>query len=107
MERYLSVTGNVFLGVRNVALTSSSTLDDALAQYNNNLSWDGDITKANAALEAIRWILANRPKMIATNSRTINFESLYSERDRLEAFVSKFSSNVTRASFTRGHMLIH
>lgn len=90
-----------------MSLTSASTLDDALGQYNDNLSWDGDITKAAAALEAVRWLLINRPRLIATNDRNINFESLYSERDKLEAFVNNFSSNVNRSSFTRGHMLLH
>jgi len=90
-----------------VSLSSSSTLDDALAQYNNNLAWDGDIAKASAALEAVRWILVNRPKIVSTNDRNINFESLYNERDRLEPFVQNFSSNVNRAAFTRGHMLTY
>jgi len=88
-------------------LSSSSTLDDALAQYNNNLAWDGDIAKASAALEAVRWILVNRPKIVSTNDRNINFESLYNERDRLESFVQNFSSNVNRAAFTRGRMLTY
>ena len=90
-----------------MALTSSSTLNDALAQYNDNLSWDGDISKATLALEAVRWILVNRPKIIATNDRNVNFESLYSERDKLEAYVQNFSSGASRCSFTRGHMLLH
>lgn len=88
-----------------MALTSSSTLDDALAQYNNNLAWDGDITKATNALEAVRWLLANRPKTIATNNRNINFESLLREQEKLENYVTKFGSSVNRCSFVRGHML--
>jgi len=88
-----------------MALTSSSTVADALGQYNNNLSWEGDITAATAALAAVRWLLANRPKVIATNDRNIDFESLAAEKKTLEQFVSKFSTSVNRASFTRGHML--
>jgi hypothetical protein len=88
-----------------MALTSSSTLDDALAQYNNNLDWDGDITKAAAALAAIRWLLANRPKVIATNNRNINFETLIDEKANLEQFISRSGSNVNRVSFVRGRML--
>lgn len=90
-----------------MSLSSSSTLDDALAQYNDNLSWDGDVTKAQNALEAVRWILVNRPNIVATNSRNISFESLAAEQVKLESFVGNFSSNVNRASFTRGHMLIN
>ena len=88
-----------------MTLSSSSTLDDALAQYNDNLSWDGDITKATAALAAIRWLLINRPKEIATNDRNINFELLAAEQGRLEQFVGNFSGTVNRASFTTGRML--
>jgi len=87
-----------------MSLDSTSTLDDALAQYNDNLSWDGNITKATAALAAIRWILVNRPKIIATNDRNIGFELLAAEQGKLEKFVGSFSSNVNRASFVRGRM---
>jgi len=88
-----------------VSLSSSSTLNDALAQYNNNLSWEGDTAKATLALEAIRWILANRPKVIATNDRNINFESLAAEKQRLENYISSNSTNINRCTFTRGRML--
>lgn len=88
-----------------MALSSTSTLTDALAQYNDNLSWEGDITKATAALAAIRWLMVNRPKIIATNDRSINFELLMSEQAKLESFVSKFSTSVSRAAFVRGRML--
>ena len=88
-----------------MALDSTSTLEDALADYNDNLSWEGDITKATAALAAIRWIFLNRPQIIATNNRSINFESLGAEKRRLEDFVAVSGSNVNRSSFTRGRML--
>ena len=88
-----------------MALSSSSTVADALAQYNDNLSWEGDITAATAALAAVRWLLANRPKVIATNDRNIDFESLAAEKKMLEQFASNFSTSVNRTSFTRGHML--
>jgi hypothetical protein len=88
-----------------MALTAASTLVDAKAQLNANLAWDGDITKASAALEAIRWILANRPQIIATNNRSINFESLQNMETELRGFVSMHGDSVNRASFTRGRML--
>jgi len=87
-----------------MALDSTSTLTDALAQYNDNLLWDGDITKASAALAAIRWLLINRPKIIETNDRTVNFELLMNEQAKLEKFVSGFSTSVNRASFVAGRM---
>lgn len=87
-----------------MALDSTSTLTDAMAQYNDNLSWDGDITMATAALAAIRWLLINRPKIIETNDRTINFELLMTEQAKLEKFVGNFSTSVNRCSFTAGRM---
>lgn len=88
-----------------MALTSSSTVADALAQYNNNLSWEGDVTKAADALEAVRYLLVNRPKMIASNNRNIDFESLAAEKQQLEQYVGRAGSSVNRCSFTRGRML--
>ncbi len=88
-----------------MAITSTSTITDVLAQYNNNLSWEGSVTKAQAALEAIRWLLVNRPQNATTNGRTINFTALEQEKKQLEQFVGKFSSSVNRAGFTRGRML--
>ena len=88
-----------------MSLTSSSTLTDALAQYNDNLLWEGDITKAQNALEAVRFILATRPQQIASGQKTINFESLKNEKARLEAYVGRAGSNVNRSAFTRGRML--
>jgi len=88
-----------------MALDSTSTLDDALAQYNDNLDWDGDATKAGLALAAVRWILVNRPRIIATNNRTVNFDALADEKKCLEEFIAHAGANVNRCSFTRGGML--
>jgi len=88
-----------------MTLSSTSTLDDALAQYNDNLDWDGDATKAANALAAIRWLLINRPKVVVSTERTINFEQLAQEKAKLEEFLSHASTNVNRASFVRGRML--
>jgi len=88
-----------------MSLTSASTITDALDQYKNNLAWEGSVTKAQNALEAVRFILAVRPKVIATSDHNINFESLQQEKEKLEAVVSKLGSSVNRSSFTRGRML--
>lgn len=88
-----------------MALTSSSTLQDALDQYNDNLAWDGDSAKAAAALEAVRFILINRPRIIATNNRTVNFDALTDEKQKLEAFVGVTATQTSRCSFTQGRML--
>lgn len=88
-----------------MTLTSSSTIVDAIGQYNDNLSWEGNVTKATLALEAVRYILANRPKIIASGERNISFDSLLSEKEKLEALVSRSGSAVNRSKFTRGRML--
>jgi len=89
-----------------MALTSSSTIQDAQNQYNDNLAWEGSITKAQNALEAARFIMANRPRIIAANNRSINFDSITREKERLEVFVARFGTGVNRCSFTRGRMLV-
>jgi hypothetical protein len=88
-----------------MALSSNSTLDDALAQYNDNLSWEGDANTAAAALEAVRFLLVNRPSRIASNNRNVDFESLAEEKRKLEKYLGHASPNVNRCSFTRGRML--
>jgi len=88
-----------------MTLSSTSTLDDALAQYNDNLDWDGDSAKAANALAAVRWILVNRPRIIATNDRTVNFDALADEKKKLEAFISASAATTSRAAFVRGRML--
>lgn len=89
-----------------MALTSASTIVDAIGQYNDNLSWEGNITKATSALEAVRYILANRPQRIASGERNINYESIENEKKLLESFVIRSGANVNRAPFIRGRMLI-
>jgi len=73
-----------------VALTSSSTIADAYAQWQDNLVWEGDTTKAQNALEAVRFLLACRPKQIASETGVnINFESL-------QAIEQQLSNTLTR-----------
>jgi hypothetical protein len=78
----------------------------ALAQYNANIPWVGDVTKATAALEAVQFLLMNRPREIETNNRSIEYESLLEERRALQSFLKTSSSAVNRAKFTRGRALL-
>lgn len=86
-----------------MALTGTSSLAEALAQYKDNLSWEGSPAKAVLALEAIRFILMERPSQLATAGRSLNYESLLSERSRLEQYVAKVgtASVAARCSFVR------
>ena len=70
-----------------MALTSASTLTNALAQYNDNLLWDGDITKARLALEAIRFLLINRPQRTGRESVAIDYADLAEEKKKLQQIV--------------------
>lgn len=91
-----------------MAITSSSTQADVLAQFNDNLGWEGNVTKAKAALEAVRWLVINRPESIRfSDGRAMNYAALLDEKNRLEAFVNANDSTVRsrQCSFTRGRML--
>lgn len=82
-----------------MALTSASTIDDALNQYNSNAGWDGDITKARLALEAVRFLLVNRPIETAAAEHRIQYAALEAERAALERFVG--ANRTDRASYVR------
>ena len=71
-----------------MALTSASTISNAIDQYSNNLSWEGDATKAAAALEAIRFLLVRRSQSGGISSRNWSFESLQQEKEKLETFLT-------------------
>ncbi|HAL44843.1 MAG TPA: hypothetical protein DCP47_02840 [Phycisphaerales bacterium] len=89
-----------------MAITSTSTMAEVLAQYNDNLSWDGDAAKAALALEAVRWLLVNRPAEFAINNHSTKYSMLEAEKKRLEEFIS-ISSSTARSricTFTRGKM---
>ena len=87
-----------------MSLTSTSTRTEALAQYNDNLSWEGNSTKAALALEAVRWLLINRPQNISESNRSLSYESLLDEKKKLEDFIVLNSSAVNRATFVQGRM---
>ena len=87
-----------------MAITSTSTHAQVIAQYNDNLVWEGSITKAQLALEAIRWLLVNRPQMNSINGRSTNYSQLEDEKNKLQEFVGQFATGVNKVSFTRGVM---
>lgn len=62
-------------------------INSALAQYNANLSWQGDLASAQAALAAIRYLLVNRAQQIGDSNTTINYASLETEKKALETFL--------------------
>jgi hypothetical protein len=92
-----------------MALTSASTIQDALDQYNNNLSWDGDITKAANALEAVRYLLANRAQSSTFDGMSLNYPALEMVKEELSAYVSTQSATAkaNRRTFTRIGAVLH
>jgi len=89
-----------------MALTSASTLTDALNQYKDNLVWWGSAAAAANLLAAVLYLLACKPETIAAADQNVNFASLESLRVRLEKEVVNLSSAANRVSFTSGKMLM-
>jgi hypothetical protein len=84
-----------------MALSSTSTLADAEAQYRDNLSWEGDPTRAKNALAAIRFILSARA--LAKRDPTVyeNWHDFTKEKEKLEAYIA-VENDENRSTFTRG-----
>ena len=92
-----------------MALTSTSTLQNALDQFADNLSWEGSSAKAVLYLEAIRWIMVRRAFDTKTaDGKSVSYsESWYEkEAERVQPYVKIASSTSNRTSFTRGRMLM-
>jgi hypothetical protein len=77
-----------------------ATLSDAMTQLNANLNYEDSAASAKLALEAVRYILANRPAMTGGAGVTTNFASLEKLEERIAAAVR--TSSTRRCSFTRG-----
>jgi len=89
-----------------VSLTSSSKLSDALAQYNDNLLWEGDSAKAQNCLEAIRFILVNRPVRMSEGEQTMDYESLKDQVIQIKNYLGISTTTINKTSFTQGRMLL-
>lgn len=91
-----------------MALTSSSTLADAIAQYRNNLLWEGDVTKALAALEAARFLLLSRGTRSAySDGSAVDYESLQDTVAEITAYLKTHdTTNRPSTSFVRARPLV-
>lgn len=83
-----------------MSLTSSSTIQEALNQWNDNLLWEGSASKTALALEAGRFILANRPLVHTHLGTTINFISIEKTVEKIEKYYATVRTS-NRAVFTR------
>lgn len=79
-------------------------MSDAIDQYLDNLSWEGDVSKARAALEAIRYLQVRRPNRNASpDGRSVDYESLSEQRKQIEQYLDVFdTTNRPRISFVQG-----
>ena len=89
-----------------MSLSSSSTMQDAKDQYNDNLLWEGDTTKASNCLEAIRYILANRPIRVASDTESMDYESLKDQAKNIKDYLGSATTTINKTSFTQGRMLL-
>lgn len=91
-----------------MALTSSSTYSDALAQYRNNLAYYGNVTKAKDLHEAILFLLEARPtQSSAADGRGMSKESLIALIDRVEQYLALAdTTNRPKAYFIQGRALM-
>jgi len=85
-----------------MALTSASTLDDALNQYKDNLRWWESAPTAAAMLEAVLYLLACKPETIAAADQSVSFTSLEALRTKLEPIVAGTAATRNRTSFVIG-----
>ncbi len=85
-----------------MALTSASTLTDALAQYKDNLAYWESALKASNLLEAVLYLLACKPQTLAAADQTVSFASLEQLRATLEPIVTATAATRARASFVKG-----
>jgi hypothetical protein len=89
-----------------MALDSTSKLADAIAQYKDNLLWEGDVTKARNALEAIRFIRMTRPVTNAERDSSTTREQLDAEQANIERFLGTAdTTHQPGTSFTRGRAI--
>lgn len=87
-----------------MALTSASTYADALAQYKDSLSWEGDVAKARAFREAVRFLLLERPTRSSNaDGSGLDRESIQSALAEVSAYLGTVDTTTRpRASFVQG-----
>jgi len=68
-----------------------TTIAEALTQYNANLSWHASQASATLALEAIRFLLVNRPVSVGDQGGSMSNESLAAQAEKIERFLGASS----------------
>ncbi len=83
-----------------MALTSSSTYDDAVAQVNDNLVWEGSPAKARLFVEAVRWLRLNRAMMSMRGNNQLNYEALFGTEQKAAEYLEAVDSTTTERRTT-------
>lgn len=88
-----------------MSITSTSTLAEVLADYNDSLNWEGNVTLARQNLAAVRWLMINRPT--ANNAYgqgfTFDISTLIQQEKALKSYIDTQSSS-GKSLFTRGRL---
>lgn len=81
-----------------------SSTTEARTQLNANLDWETRLSAAPLALEAVRWLLFNRPQKSVLGQSEMSYESLQTMETRLASLVLDSASSgasAQRRSFTQ------
>lgn len=85
-----------------VALTS---ITEALTQLNSNLIWEGSTVKTKAFLEAVRYLLFNRPQQSSHGAANMSWADLKDLEEKATKHLDKIDGPTSRARYTRGRAL--
>lgn len=89
--------------VRGVALSSTSTVEEARAQLRDNLDWRGSLSKARAFCQAFLWLEDAEPDVKTGEGLNVTARdgAMRDEYERARAFVDARSSASSSASGPR------
>jgi hypothetical protein len=67
------------------------SISDALSQYQSACPWQNSPAAASLALDAVRYLMLNRPSRAEDVGSSLNYESLAEEKKALESFIGVIS----------------
>lgn len=88
-----------------MALSSSSTVSDALDQMADNLRWRGDSSKCVLFLEAIEFLIIKQPASMAFANRSLTQRDLKDMREEVSTHLDAIGGSSRRTSFVQARPL--
>lgn len=84
-----------------MALSSSSTIDDAVAQYRDSCGWQGSgsVSTARDFAEACRWLTQASPTGVSAKGISVSGGDLTAQLERVDAWLE--ANAPTRRGVTR------